>query len=539
MTTPRTAPALLALAALLVALVAPGSALTAAPSQPRLLSGPAVQSAQISPDGAWAVFIAETDGDPVGKLYSVRLDGGEPVLLNSSPQAFDDYVASYQISADSAHVVFQADAAPEPAVRQLYSVPIGGGAARLLSAGLPAGHGVLSYEVLPGGPNVFFSSGPPSSDRAGAQIFLVSAAAGAPRRINPPLSGQQLVEFAKLSADGSRVVFGVAPASGSPQPTVLYAAALPNGPAVEVARPFSSADSVQLQFSPDARWLIYARPDDSLKIFRLSTSGGTAQQLAVPAEATQIFSSEIGPDGARLVYAANTNGGFSDLYSVPLAAAGPAAKLTDFMPEGSEAGPYRISADGARVVFQVREVSGSGRSRLYSVPAGGGAATEIPAASQLGGGPGPFWLSPDGARIVYYEQTALRSVPIAGGPAVVIADNISPSGGVAYSFNYAFSPDGSHLIFRNALLSDSSRAPLLVAPLDRAGAARQLSGEVAYVAGQPNLSFDNFGAGFDLSASGARVIFRGAAGATLGRSLYAVTVDELLGERVALPQLSN
>ena len=63
---------------------------------------------QISPDGRYAVYLADQETDGVNELYSVLLGGGSPVRLNPL-LPFGRNVTSFQISPDSSRVVYRAD----------------------------------------------------------------------------------------------------------------------------------------------------------------------------------------------------------------------------------------------------------------------------------------------------------------------------------------------------------------------------------------------------------------------------------------------
>ncbi len=101
-----------------------------------------VDSFGISPDGRYAVYLADQDTDGVFELYSVRLGGGPPTRLNPLlPSGRGVY--SYRISPDSGRVVYLANQETASAF-ELFSVPIGG----------PAAAGVKLNGALVSGGNV-------------------------------------------------------------------------------------------------------------------------------------------------------------------------------------------------------------------------------------------------------------------------------------------------------------------------------------------------------------------------------------------------
>ena len=93
-----------------------------------------VRQWDVSPDGRYAVWIADPVGREEAELYSRRLDGGEYVTL---VRIFmhDESVRSFRISPDSQYVVLTIGKFEDPQWRvvRLLSVPIGGGDPVLLN----------------------------------------------------------------------------------------------------------------------------------------------------------------------------------------------------------------------------------------------------------------------------------------------------------------------------------------------------------------------------------------------------------------------
>ena len=112
-----------------------------------------VKSFQISPDGRYAVYLADQDTDEVSDLYSVLLGGGSPVRLNPILPV-GRIVFGFRISPDSSRVVYDAFHATASDLNsiELYSVPIGGPAAAeiKLNGTLVAGGLVVILSDQPG-----------------------------------------------------------------------------------------------------------------------------------------------------------------------------------------------------------------------------------------------------------------------------------------------------------------------------------------------------------------------------------------------------
>ena len=115
-----------------------------------------VTAFQISPDGRYAVYLADQDTDGVNELYSVLLGGGSPIRLNPL-LPFGRNVISFQISPDSSRVVYRADQETDT-VFELYSVPLGGPAAAgiKLNGALVAGGNVNYFQISPDSSRVVY-----------------------------------------------------------------------------------------------------------------------------------------------------------------------------------------------------------------------------------------------------------------------------------------------------------------------------------------------------------------------------------------------
>ena len=116
-----------------------------------------VNSFQISPDGRYAVYLADQDTDGVNELYSVLLGGGSPVRLNPILPSGRN-VTSFQISPDSSRVVYQANQ-ETATVFELYSVPLGGPAAagiKLNGALVAGGNVCLDFQISPDSGRVIY-----------------------------------------------------------------------------------------------------------------------------------------------------------------------------------------------------------------------------------------------------------------------------------------------------------------------------------------------------------------------------------------------
>jgi hypothetical protein len=162
-----------------------------------------VNSFQISPDGRYALYLADQDTDEVVELYSVLLGGGSPVRLNPILPS-GRKVFSFQISSDSSRVVYMADQ-ETATVRELYSVPPGGPAAVgiKLNGALVAGGNVDYFQISPDSGRVVYWA-----DQETDTVYeLYSVPLGGPAAVGIKLNGA-------LVAGGDVVGFQVSPDSG-------------------------------------------------------------------------------------------------------------------------------------------------------------------------------------------------------------------------------------------------------------------------------------------------------------------------------------
>ena len=112
----------------------------------------------ISRDSQQVVFLANFSGG-TGQLFSVPIDGGTPISLDAAaPGAVSE---NYQIKPDGTQVFF----VPETTPGNLYSVPIGGGAAEQINGDLPSSGRVSEFIVSTDVQRVIYLANQNSVDR--------------------------------------------------------------------------------------------------------------------------------------------------------------------------------------------------------------------------------------------------------------------------------------------------------------------------------------------------------------------------------------
>jgi Tol biopolymer transport system component len=393
-----------------------------------------VQDFKISPDGQYAVYLADQDSDDVIELYSVPLRGGTPVRLNGVLPAGSRVENDYQISPDSSRVVYRAPQ-DTTGVIELHSVPIAGpvSAGVKLNGSLVTGGDVLAFQISPDNSRAVYRADQDADEIFELYSVPLAGPASAGIKLNEPLvaGGSVWVEF-QVSPDSSRVVYI------ADQQTYgnfeLYSVPL-NGPAiagVKLNGPLVAGGGVgEFKVSPDSSRVVYRADQQTDNVFDLfsvpiagpANAGIKLNESLVSGGDVEVF--KISPDSSRAVYLADQQTDEVDeLYSVPLA--GPASagvKLNGALVTGGNVlwAEFQISPDSTRVVYQADQQTDE-VWELYSAPLNGPASAGVKLNGSLvvGGGVSGFLVSPNSRRVVYYadqqidEVWEIYSVPLNG-----------------------------------------------------------------------------------------------------------------------------
>lgn len=389
-----------------------------APFQGRKVNGPLAQGVVgdvhdhvLSPDGTRAVFAASQAGVGERDIFSAPTTGGPAVKLTT--QTFNLFSGvTFQVTPDSTRVLYQRFG--------LFSVPIDGG------------------------PTTRLDPGP----------------------------GNAIIRTFTIAPDGSRAVYWLQPASGSP--AFLYSVPVAGG---AVAALETSSPVFTYRISADSSRVVYQK-DASRSLHSVPIGGGTpVTLLSSPTGAREWV---ISPGSTRVVYVADQDAsGVYELYGVSITG-GPAVKLNGPLVPGGDVGilnegvPMKVSPDSSRVVY-LADQDTDGVLELYSVPLAGGAATKLNGPMVAGGDvvDGGFVISPDSTRVVYVadqevdDRFELYSVPLAGGPVVKLNGPMVAGGDVLASNTIALlhiSPDSSRVVYRADELLDGD-FQLLSVPL--------------------------------------------------------------------------
>ena len=451
----------------------------------RKLAGPAIEGGSVSqvwigPKSRHVVFTGDLETDGLRELYSVPIDGGARVKLASPPPWSS--IASVQIDSAETRVLFVARLAASSVRRGVFSVPIGGGPAILLSD--PA-LDVVTLQVAPDGRRAVYVTG------SVLELFSVPVLGGLPVRLSP--AGVR-VDSANLRIDprSARVVFADVPAT--PAERRLYSAPLGGrSPAVQLLpHPLRSPELVRI--SADAtRVVCIAVVGTALELTSVPIDGrpGSAVLFDVPTPSEHFVSVELASDARTVVFEtfANTRGA---LHRAPIDGSQPAIELAETIPNGNvhsadslyvffqtvaghnsaridvpaapvqlashSAVAFEVTADSTRVVYEGFEGTNY-RLQLFSVPIDGGKAPvrlhpELPYGGAVENlGPGPRMSSVTG-RVIYRaslerrDQFELFSAPVDGGAGLLRINGQLPIGSVEGDvWRMALSSDGVHAVY--------------------------------------------------------------------------------------------
>jgi len=163
---------------------------------------------QISPDGQYVVFRADKDTDGKNELYSVRLSTGSIVPISGAVVSGGNVAPGFQISPDSARVVFTGDLVTDT-VTELFSAPIATANSRVtLSGAVVSGRDVFSgFQISPDSARVVFL-GDLATD--GVTELFSAPIATANSRVTlsgAVVSGGSVLIGYQISPDSARVVF--------------------------------------------------------------------------------------------------------------------------------------------------------------------------------------------------------------------------------------------------------------------------------------------------------------------------------------------
>ena len=449
---------------------------------PSLAEG-GVREYRYVPGSATLVYRARHADTAQLALYAVLDTGGAPVPL-SAPYAASEQILSWRLSPNGQRLVYLVSADTWGHGGRAYSVPITGGTPTLLDAASEAGTGISAADPTPDS----------------ARVVITRLQDGSPQNRytlhSAPITGGAL---ARLDDDDRCAYGGGAVALGGGGSVVAWRAARgelglgvcaapsAGGPPTRVYEGRGAAD---LTLSADGRYAVFRSTDYTLYSVALAAPHALARLNPFNTIANAIAVFRVTPDSQRVVYTALGIGQIGHaVYSVPI---GGGATLELSGPiAGSASGDERdlaVSPDGERVVFTANQDGGRNTSELWSAPTNGGAP-----AVRIGGSPlhravrsdSQLAFTPDGAALVYRTQPddpllasnfELYQTPTdGGGPARRISAPVPVVAGAPFPndlpIGFALSANGATVAFRGA---EGSQAPRYLYATDIATATAHI-----------------------------------------------------------------
>jgi hypothetical protein len=387
-------------------------------------------SYEISPDSRTVAFVTDKDTDDVFELYVTPITGTMPLKLNP-PLVQGGDVRGYRFTPDGQYMIYTADQEADNRY-ELFRVPVGGGQAVKLNPTLVPEGNVVDFKIEPDSRRVIYRADQMTDDIVELwSVPIMGVGAQVTKLSGTMLAAGGDVSFYEFDRSSGRVVFNAD--RETDEKFELYSAPIVGGAPLKLNPPIQAggAESGISNFvvHPNSPGVVFhARlvGQASKRLYLVSTAGNIAPIPLnfEPAQNQVMLSYTINPTGERVVYnlatvlTSSTDKG--TLYSVPIAG-GDATALTDFPdPEYGADYSYRITPDGARVVYRFQK---SATSPPYLASAlHNGVRTPL---YQPGAADPPlfnFDLSPDGQWASYQTsidpwQRRLHTIPTGGGSA--------------------------------------------------------------------------------------------------------------------------
>ncbi|MSR62706.1 MAG: hypothetical protein EXS08_09725 [Planctomycetes bacterium] len=409
---------------------------------------------RLTPDGAGALFLTDLETPGADELYLSALDGSaDPQRLNQAihgtgPVAGDVIGFTYA----GERVLYYAN--EEVAGRtDLYSVPLDGGAPAVRLSQLGTGGEVRALRVAPDGQRVFLLSDGEENERFELYAVPADGSAAAVKLNGALVAGGDVTAPFELSGDGRWLVYRAD--QEVDEQFELYAVPLDGsaGPRRLDPQTHVYGDCDAFQLTPDSTRVVFlsdraVRDKSELYAVPIDGSGAPVRvsaPLVAGGDVEPAF--QLSADSTRVVYLADQDvNDVPEVCSAPLDASAPAVTLNAPLGRGEGVRDFRLSDDGARVLYRALH---GGRLDLFSAPSAGGAppltffaeAQRVFRAYSAIAGRALFYADPSGLRELF-------SAPLDGsGPTVRLNDPL-----LVLSFTavgpYHVSPDKRWVVYQ-------------------------------------------------------------------------------------------
>jgi Tol biopolymer transport system component len=345
----------------------------------------------VAPDGLRVVFAASAGGHY--SLFSVPVDGSRaPARLHEFAHGLGDP----KISADSRWVVFEEESL-------LYAGPIDGSASARLVTSMPARS---DFQLAGDGSRIVYRSG---NGNGRNELFVVSTDGSAPpRKLSAPLQSRGQITGFALAPDSTRAVYRADQTAD--ETFELYSVPVDgSAPPVRLSGSLIAGGDVQADFriSSDSQRVVYradARVDEELELFSVPIDASRPPARLDPSLVAggDVLDYQITPDGQRVVYRANQEA--SDviaLYSAPIRGGRGTVRLSRALVPGGDVRTFQISADSSTVAFTAERDAARELTLLAAPIAGIVKARELAGPFTGAGSVASFALSADGSVAAY------------------------------------------------------------------------------------------------------------------------------------------
>ncbi len=399
-----------------------------------------------------------------------------------------------------------------------------------VGGGISAG---LSFQVSPDGSRVVYRADQETDNRF--ELYSVPTQSGSALKLSGTVVSPGVEEDLRISPDGTRVVYR-ATVSGSAIVELfsvpILGGALPtklNGPLV------SGGGVLAFSISPDGSKVLYIADqaiDTVTELYMRSILGGVPpQKLNGPILVGTnhgVVDFDISADGSRVVYRAEQENSWPELYSVSITGGsvvklnGPAGSPSGVGGSGGSIGErgYEITPDGNVVVYWAQGPGGPIGVELFRVSINGGTPIRLhppfSGGRSIGGFGGlsevpvdRFRISPDGTRVVYIADqdliniTELYSVSIAGGQVTKLST--PKANGNSRHGGFAISPDSATIVFRDG--DPRMRTDLYSVPIQGGATPTRLHPPLVGSASVGGRRWERERVAFQISPDSARVAF--------------------------------
>jgi Tol biopolymer transport system component len=285
-----------------------------------LTAGRDFEDFRVSPDGSIVVYRADQDTDDYLELYSVSIEGGLPIKISSgSSFPIGNGVEDFKISADSSTVVYLRDRF----ATEVYSVPIIGGSSIKLNGSLPTGSGpfpignVQDFEISADSATVVYRADQDTDEID--EIYGVPIYGGASTKLNSTLVPGGNVSDFQISEDSSTVVYKADQDDNGV--TELYSVPSGGGAATRLNRNLADGGDVRsFQISLDSSTVIYRADqdeDNDYELYHVAIDGGTVSKINAPLiENGDVSGFAISPDNSTVIYSVDQDtDGVKELYA--------------------------------------------------------------------------------------------------------------------------------------------------------------------------------------------------------------------------------